>query len=244
MPFDYYRRLSARDKAVYRKSDAVREIRVPNARTLLPFVETLREAIETESEHGVRTASRALVDGITGLLGIQPVRVIVRRRRPSNDTGELHGYYTLTDERGAQIEVWMRTAANERMVAFRTYLRTLLHEVVHHVDFTSMGLSDSFHTQGFFQRESSLVRQIAGGTGKREKAGEGKKSVEHEREHGESRARGRGRAGDAGGAVQSGARPGGKGEVLEVGKVGAPVKSVVPPVQLSLFGEAGAERKG
>jgi hypothetical protein len=35
-----------------------------------------------------------------------------------------------------------------------------LHEVVHHLDYTLLGLGESFHTDGFFQRESSLVRQL------------------------------------------------------------------------------------
>jgi hypothetical protein len=54
----------------------------------------------------------------------------------------------------------MKTAAHERVVRFRTFLRTLLHEVMHHLDITLLGLDDSFHTEGFFKRESSLVRQL------------------------------------------------------------------------------------
>jgi hypothetical protein len=46
------------------------------------------------------------------------------------------------------------------VVRFRTFLRTLLHEVMHHLDVTLLGLEDSFHTPGFFRRESSLVRQL------------------------------------------------------------------------------------
>jgi hypothetical protein len=46
------------------------------------------------------------------------------------------------------------------VVRFRTFLRTLLHEVLHHLDVTLLGLDDSFHTEGFFKRESSLVRQL------------------------------------------------------------------------------------
>jgi hypothetical protein len=54
----------------------------------------------------------------------------------------------------------MKTAAHARVVRFRAFLRTLLHEVVHHLDVTLLGLDDSFHTEGFFRRESSLVRQL------------------------------------------------------------------------------------
>jgi hypothetical protein len=54
----------------------------------------------------------------------------------------------------------MRTAHHKRLVAFRTFLRTLLHEVGHHVDYERLRLADSFHTEGFFRRESSLFHQI------------------------------------------------------------------------------------
>ncbi len=54
----------------------------------------------------------------------------------------------------------MRTVRHRRVVAFRTFLRTLLHEVGHHVDYERLSLADSFHTEGFFRRESSLFRQL------------------------------------------------------------------------------------
>ena len=60
----------------------------------------------------------------------------------------------------AQVTVWMRTAQRRRVVAFRTFLRTLLHELCHHLDYELLGLEDSFHTQGFYKRESSLFHQL------------------------------------------------------------------------------------
>ncbi len=36
----------------------------------------------------------------------------------------------------------------------------LLHELCHHLDYTLLQRSDSFHTDGFYQRESSLPRQL------------------------------------------------------------------------------------
>jgi hypothetical protein len=54
----------------------------------------------------------------------------------------------------------MRTAAHKRVVAFRTFLRTLLHELCHHLDYDLLALPDSFHTEGFFKRESSLFKQL------------------------------------------------------------------------------------
>jgi hypothetical protein len=54
----------------------------------------------------------------------------------------------------------MRTAQHKRTVAFRTFLRTLLHELCHHLDYELLKLEDSFHTEGFFKRESSLFKQL------------------------------------------------------------------------------------
>ena len=58
-------------------------------------------------------------------------------------------------------------AAEGPSVAFRTFLRTLLHEVGHHLDYTLLRLGDSFHTQGFYARESHLFHQLVtdGGIG-------------------------------------------------------------------------------
>jgi len=46
------------------------------------------------------------------------------------------------------------------VVAFRTFLRTLLHEFCHHLDYECYKLHDSFHTEGFYKRESSLLKQL------------------------------------------------------------------------------------
>ena len=57
----------------------------------------------------------------------------------------------------------MPFAYYQRIVAFRSFLRTLLHEIGHHVDYERLALADSFHTEGFFRRESSLFHQLVPG---------------------------------------------------------------------------------
>jgi len=94
------------------------------------------------------------------MLGLPPVRVEVLAARPHARWGELHGLYTAERGRTPKIQLWMRTAKQKRVVAFRTYLRTLLHEVGHHVDYTGLRLADSYHTEGFYKRESSLFHQL------------------------------------------------------------------------------------
>ncbi|MGH2399938.1 MAG: hypothetical protein ACRDF6_08835, partial [bacterium] len=72
----------------------------------------------------------------------------------------LHGLYTAERGKIPRIQLWMRTAKQKRVVAFRTYLRTMLHEVGHHIDYALLRLPDSFHTEGFYKRESSLFHQL------------------------------------------------------------------------------------
>ena len=57
----------------------------------------------------------------------------------------------------------MRTAQRKQVVAFRTFLRTFLHEIGHHLDYELLELEETFHTEGFYKRESSLFRQLMGG---------------------------------------------------------------------------------
>ena len=160
MPFSYYDRLSARAKAVYRQSDAVTEVVLPHPDLLRPFAEVLRTALEKDDRKAVEATASCLCRGLTEMLGIPPAAVQVLAVRPSAGWGELHGLYTAPDKGLARIQVWMRTARHKRVVAFRTFLRTLLHEMGHHLDYELLHLADSFHTEGFFRRESSLFRQL------------------------------------------------------------------------------------
>ena len=160
MPFSYYARLSPRDRAIYRESDAVTAVTLPRAETLHPLVDELRDALAREGRGAVEGVAARLAQGMTRLLGLPPVALSVLAVRPSSSWGELHGLYTREAGRTPRIQLWMRTVRHKRVVAFRTFLRTLLHEVGHHLDYEHLRLRESFHTEGFFKRESSLFRQL------------------------------------------------------------------------------------
>lgn len=162
MPYDYYRRLPPGAQRIYDASDRVTEIALPGAERLHPLVAGLRQALAAEDRRAVEAAADHLAHGITELLGVARVRVEGLAVRPRGDWGELHGTYEPAEgPRPPRIRLWMRTAHHRRVVAFRTFLRTLLHEVGHHLDYAHLGLADSLHTEGFFRRESSLFRQLA-----------------------------------------------------------------------------------
>ena len=99
-------------------------------------------------------------DGVCDAFSVEPVLVDVLEVRPSFTSHELHGLYTPEEGPRPKIRVWMRTAKHGRVVAHRTFVRTLVHELCHHLDYTLLELEESFHTEGFFKRESSLCRQL------------------------------------------------------------------------------------
>jgi hypothetical protein len=165
VPFSYYDRLSARAQAIYRKSDATTTLLLPRAELLRRRVEDLRLALERDDRRAVEQAAGHLASGLARHLSLSPVLVQVLAVRPSARWGELHGLYTRDEGRPARVQLWMRTARHRRVVAFRTFLRTLLHEIGHHVDYELLRLPDSFHTEGFFRRESSLFHQLVPGAG-------------------------------------------------------------------------------
>ena len=163
MPFAFYARLTRAQQRVYRRSDEVSTVPLPGAAALRPHVEAMARALEAEDRAKGEAAAQALLDSLTRVLRVPPVRVEVLAARPSRDWGELHGLYS-PGERGARprITVWMRTAQRRQVVAFRTFLRTLIHELCHHLDYELLRLPDSFHTEGFYRRESSLVHHLLG----------------------------------------------------------------------------------
>ena len=85
-------------------------------------------------------------------------------KRPSKSWGEMHGLYEYDEESDTHpvLTVWMRTAQRKQPVAFKTFLRTVVHEFMHHLDFAHLKLEDSFHTEGFYKRENNLVKILIG----------------------------------------------------------------------------------
>ncbi len=157
MVFNYYHRLNRRQQQIYRQSDRVESIELPQPEIAQDTIGALPAALAGDDRIAVQRLCVQLVTGITEQLRAPPVRVTVLAARPSNNWGELHGLYEPAEGRKrARITVWMRTAKRRQVVAFRTFLRTVLHELCHHLDYEYFRFHDSFHTEGFYKRESSL----------------------------------------------------------------------------------------
>jgi len=161
MVFSYYKKLSADQKHIYEQSDRIISVHLPDAGELRPLIPLLATALAKEDREQVEAVCRKLALGMADRLAVPHLRVRVLAVRPSASWGELHGLYEPAEGRAsAVISLWMRTAKHRRVVAFKSFLRTLLHELCHHLDYGLFNLPDSFHTEGFYKRESSLFHQL------------------------------------------------------------------------------------
>lgn len=165
MAREWWQRLPAQERREYERSASLSKIALPADERFPRIVDALARALAAEDRDGTERTAQALVDRICLGLRIPTVRLQVEGRRPPDGEGELHGIYRPGEgDELDHISVWMRTAKRHEVVAVRTFLRTLLHEVVHHVDMRHLDLPNSFHNKGFYQRESSLFRVVTRGS--------------------------------------------------------------------------------
>ncbi len=166
MPFAYYARLTRSQQAVYRRSDAIVTLALPAGIVPGDAVRGIEEALADERRTDVQRHCQALATMLAQGYGVPPLAIRVLAERPSDDYGELHGLYDPSEDRPpATITLWMRTAAKRRVVAFRSFLRTLAHEFNHHLDYELWELPETFHTEGFYKRESALANALFAAAG-------------------------------------------------------------------------------
>ena len=75
MVFSYYNRLNAVQKRVYRKSDEIHAISLPNASDLHPFIRDLAWALENENRAVAEYSCQKLATGLLAGLKPPPVRI-------------------------------------------------------------------------------------------------------------------------------------------------------------------------
>ena len=161
MPFAYYNRLTAAQKRIYRTSDAIESIALPPGVSLGAEIAGVRAGLTAENRAAMQRGCQRIIDALTAGYRVPPIRIRVLAQRPADDYGELHGLYEPEDARApARISVWMRTARKRQVVAFKSFLRTVCHEVCHHLDYELFALEETFHTDGFYKRESSLANAL------------------------------------------------------------------------------------
>jgi len=158
MRFGYYDRLSPARKRIYRRSDEIEALGLPAGMDLGANVVRIEGALRDDNRAAVQRECQSLLDALVAGYHVPKVRVRILAARPADGYGELHGLYEPEDGRTLpRITAWMRTAQRRQVVAFKTFLRTVIHELCHHLDYELFALEETFHTEGFYKRESSLA---------------------------------------------------------------------------------------
>ena len=166
MPFAYYDRLSPAGRQSIAERRDRRRSRCRRASPSRRRSSAIDDGLARGHRATVQKGAQPLIDALVAGFAVPPVDVRVLAVRPSDVDGELHGLYEPDEELPtARISVWMRTAQKKQVVAFNSFLRTLVHEFLHHLDYEHFKLAETFHTEGFYKRESSLTNALfaAGG---------------------------------------------------------------------------------
>jgi hypothetical protein len=156
---NFRHRLTRAQQREYDRSNVIASIPVRVSPRLARAVVLLEWALTHDDRARTARVAQVICDELCVALVVPALRVNVKTARPFDTRGELHGLYQSAGRRQV-ISVWMLTAKRGQVVAYKTFLRTLLHEMGHHLDYQHLGLRESFHSDGFFKRESSLVAQL------------------------------------------------------------------------------------
>jgi hypothetical protein len=109
----------------------------------------------------VRGATQAVIELLCAAARVPAARLSLVDRAP----GEFRGDKLVVKLHGVcgpdgRITMAYRTAVRRKVIAFKTYLNTLVHEFMHHYDHQRLRLDASFHTRGFYQRVRDLLVQL------------------------------------------------------------------------------------
>jgi hypothetical protein len=126
-----------------------------------------------EDAHERRRLGQLLLGELCAGAGVGPVELVVADRPQVHQhdgrrlQSRTYGYYRCWFEEGevsrARIRIYHRTAVRGQVVAAKVFLNTLLHEWVHHFDFTALRLARSPHTAGFYSRLRALAEALSVG---------------------------------------------------------------------------------
>jgi hypothetical protein len=154
-------------KRLFRRLDGARLDGALTLRAIIGARPILRELVGGHREFRAAGEVAALTAGAQRLidhlcqefvLGGKSVELLdeprPHRRRRGRVVYELHGRC----RRDGSIQVFVRTAVQQRPIAVKSLLDTLLHEFMHHYDFDAFGAS--VHCSGFYERLGQLYRPL------------------------------------------------------------------------------------
>jgi hypothetical protein len=150
------------------ESDRIKTFDLPPTGSLPRIAKRLESAMKADSLPDVRTACAEFLATAADFYRVPKCGIRVLAARPlrvrENYSTELFGDY---QPQTMLVRIWMRTAVRKDVTSFGTFLSTLTHEFVHHLDFKHFAFADSWHTRGFYERAAALYHHARGTPQKR-----------------------------------------------------------------------------
>ena len=168
MPFAHYAKLSASRQRIYRRSDAIETPSSPcpsRRRGGCVIVARIpRAGLAADEVATVQRASQALAENaLRGLPRTADPAPRARAACSRATTARLHGLLTNPRKAGRPARITVMDAHRRQAAGsspFKTFCAPWVHEVGHHLDYELFKLEETFHTDGFYKRESSLANAL------------------------------------------------------------------------------------
>jgi hypothetical protein len=139
----------------------MRSVTLPPAEPARSQALKIKAALANDNQKELQAACKELLDTLAEAYKVKSPTIKILASRPLKTTDnwveETFGDY---DPEKAHIRLWMRTAVQKKATSYGTFLATLCHEFCHHLDMVSLGLPETFHTRGFYERTALLYHHI------------------------------------------------------------------------------------
>ncbi len=159
------RNWSASQAKDYKKSleTTINSLPRGSAKVLQVAVKFLAEALNNGDEEAINNYSNETIAELNRTYKLPHLRVYTGgKRRLTRRGGQYYGVYKTRGEENQRhsISVYSRTAKTKKYVAPKTFLRTLIHEWVHHYDKYKLKLAHTYHTKGFYERLNAIYSKL------------------------------------------------------------------------------------
>ena len=144
----------------YEKSNSIEAVKLSR----LSHKEYKAVLSATESTSDRQRQAQALCDYLSARFKVQaPIVKVVNRSQPHSTSyrgtlrSKTFGIYAPASQ---VITLYNLTAIKKQVVSIKQIAATLLHEYIHHYDFTVLRLDASPHTAGFYKRISDIENKL------------------------------------------------------------------------------------
>lgn len=128
------------------------------------IIKRLAAALAESNDNEINQSSNELISNLTSLYHLPKIKIHTGGKRIANQNRQILGVHRTRDQgkknQRSSISVFSRTAKRQQYVKPKTFLRTLVHEFIHHYDRYELKLAHEYHTKGFYQRVTTIYSQL------------------------------------------------------------------------------------